>query len=79
MSATVLCQAKSCLKGYPPSRPECPTCSKLGIRRGSLFCGQETFRLRAQETNYASNVHVISREYSLHTRAARLFLDAYRT
>ncbi|KAF9012850.1 methionine aminopeptidase [Hymenopellis radicata] len=43
MSATVLCQAKSCPNGYPPSRLECPTCSKLGIR-GSFFCGQECFK-----------------------------------
>ncbi|KAJ8594327.1 methionine aminopeptidase [Rhizopogon salebrosus TDB-379] len=42
-SATVLCQSTSCLHGNPPSRLECPTCNKLGIR-GSFFCGQECFK-----------------------------------
>ncbi|ESK96945.1 methionine aminopeptidase 1 [Moniliophthora roreri MCA 2997] len=43
MSAPVLCQSSSCPNGNPPSRLECPTCSKLGIR-GSFFCGQECFK-----------------------------------
>jgi len=44
MSATeVLCQSNTCLNGNPPSRLECPTCHKLGIK-GSFFCGQECFK-----------------------------------
>ncbi|KAF8259726.1 peptidase M24, structural domain-containing protein [Lactarius quietus] len=44
MSATeVLCQSSNCLNGNPPSRLECPTCLKLGIK-GSFFCGQECFK-----------------------------------
>ncbi|KII88536.1 hypothetical protein PLICRDRAFT_54368 [Plicaturopsis crispa FD-325 SS-3] len=44
MSATVVnCQSSKCPNGNPPSRLECPTCSKLGIR-GSFFCGQECFK-----------------------------------
>ncbi|KAI0256669.1 methionine aminopeptidase [Lactifluus subvellereus] len=44
MSATeVLCQSTNCLNGNPPSRLECPTCHKLGIK-GSFFCGQECFK-----------------------------------
>ncbi|KAI6039045.1 methionine aminopeptidase [Pisolithus marmoratus] len=39
----VLCQSKNCSQGKPPSRLECPTCNKLGIR-GSFFCGQECFK-----------------------------------
>ncbi|KAG1890964.1 methionine aminopeptidase [Suillus subluteus] len=42
-SATVLCQSSNCPHGHPPSRLECPTCNKLGIR-GSFFCGQECFK-----------------------------------
>ncbi|KAG2750075.1 methionine aminopeptidase [Suillus brevipes Sb2] len=42
-SATVLCQSSNCPHGNPPSRLECPTCNKLGIR-GSFFCGQECFK-----------------------------------
>ncbi|KAF9052606.1 peptidase M24, structural domain-containing protein [Panaeolus papilionaceus] len=43
MSTTVACQSDGCPNGNPPSRLECPTCSKLGIR-GSFFCGQECFK-----------------------------------
>lgn len=45
MNATpvVLCQSTNCPQGNPPSRLECPTCNKLGIR-GSFFCGQECFK-----------------------------------
>jgi len=44
MSATeVLCQSTKCLNGNPPSRLECPTCHKIGIK-GSFFCGQECFK-----------------------------------
>ncbi|KAH9981319.1 methionine aminopeptidase [Lactifluus volemus] len=39
----VLCQSTNCLNGNPPSRLECPTCHKLGIK-GSFFCGQECFK-----------------------------------
>lgn len=39
----VLCQSPKCPRGNPPSRLECPTCNKLGIR-GSFFCGQECFK-----------------------------------
>ncbi|KAJ7702984.1 peptidase M24, structural domain-containing protein [Mycena rosella] len=37
------CQSSECPNGNPPSRLECPTCNKLGIR-GSFFCGQECFK-----------------------------------
>ncbi|KAF9069665.1 peptidase M24, structural domain-containing protein [Rhodocollybia butyracea] len=43
MSSAVLCQSSSCINGNPPSRMECPTCNKVGIR-GSFFCGQECFK-----------------------------------
>ncbi|KAH9951332.1 methionine aminopeptidase [Amylocystis lapponica] len=44
MSAgAVSCQSSICPNGHPPSRLECPTCSKLGIK-GSFFCGQECFK-----------------------------------
>ncbi|TEB35903.1 methionine aminopeptidase [Coprinellus micaceus] len=39
----ILCQSSSCLKGNPPSKLECPTCNKLGIR-GSFFCEQACFK-----------------------------------
>ncbi|KAG1782463.1 methionine aminopeptidase [Suillus placidus] len=42
-SVMVLCQSSNCPYGNPPSRLECPTCNKLGIR-GSFFCGQECFK-----------------------------------
>ncbi|KAF8559548.1 methionine aminopeptidase [Imleria badia] len=41
--SVVLCQSTNCPQGNPPSRLECPTCNKLGIR-GSFFCGQECFK-----------------------------------
>ncbi|KAJ7268837.1 peptidase M24, structural domain-containing protein [Mycena haematopus] len=37
------CQNNECPNGNPPSRLECPTCNKIGIR-GSFFCGQECFK-----------------------------------
>ncbi|KAJ3998188.1 peptidase M24, structural domain-containing protein [Lentinula boryana] len=43
MTSAVLCQSQSCINDNPPSRMECPTCSKLGIR-GSFFCGQDCFK-----------------------------------
>jgi len=43
MTSVVFCQSSTCPNGNPPSRLECPTCNKLGIR-GSLFCGQECFK-----------------------------------
>ncbi|KIK08659.1 hypothetical protein K443DRAFT_672191 [Laccaria amethystina LaAM-08-1] len=43
MSSTTPCQSSSCPNGNPPSRLECPTCNKIGIR-GSFFCGQECFK-----------------------------------
>ncbi|EJF65777.1 methionine aminopeptidase [Dichomitus squalens LYAD-421 SS1] len=44
MSATpVPCQSSNCIKDRPPSRLECPTCNKLGIK-GSFFCCQECFK-----------------------------------
>ncbi|TFK29911.1 methionine aminopeptidase [Coprinopsis marcescibilis] len=39
----VPCQSSACPNGNPPSRLECPSCNKLGIR-GSFFCGQECFK-----------------------------------
>ncbi|KAF7294957.1 Methionine aminopeptidase [Mycena indigotica] len=38
-----LCQNPDCPNGNPPSRLECPTCNKLGIK-GSFFCGQDCFK-----------------------------------
>ncbi|KAF9040792.1 peptidase M24, structural domain-containing protein [Panaeolus papilionaceus] len=43
MTGQATCQSSSCPNGNPPSRLECPTCNKLGIR-GSYFCGQECFK-----------------------------------
>ncbi|KAL5529462.1 hypothetical protein ACEPAG_5447 [Sanghuangporus baumii] len=40
---SVPCQSSKCLNGNPPSRLECPTCSKLGIQ-GSYFCNQQCFK-----------------------------------
>ncbi|KAJ7920576.1 peptidase M24, structural domain-containing protein [Mycena leptocephala] len=37
------CQNSECPNGNPPSRLECPTCNKIGIR-GSFFCGQDCFK-----------------------------------
>ncbi|KAG6854304.1 hypothetical protein C0991_008199 [Blastosporella zonata] len=41
--SVVNCQNPSCPNGNPPSRLECPTCSKLGLK-GSFFCGQDCFK-----------------------------------
>ncbi|KAJ7343516.1 peptidase M24, structural domain-containing protein [Mycena albidolilacea] len=41
--STASCQNSECPNGNPPSRLECPTCNKIGIR-GSFFCGQECFK-----------------------------------
>ncbi|KAI0798064.1 methionine aminopeptidase [Abortiporus biennis] len=44
MSSTVVhCQSTDCPNGHPPSKLECPTCHKLGIK-GSFFCGQDCFK-----------------------------------
>ncbi|XP_006459789.1 hypothetical protein AGABI2DRAFT_149798 [Agaricus bisporus var. bisporus H97] len=43
MATSVACQSDSCPNGNPPSRLECPTCNKIGIK-GSFFCGQECFK-----------------------------------
>jgi len=43
MSGEVLCQTEKCLNNHPPSRLECPTCHKLGIK-GSFFCTQDCFK-----------------------------------
>ncbi|KAH8099480.1 methionine aminopeptidase [Cristinia sonorae] len=44
MSTTVVtCQSSSCVNGKPPSKLECPTCNKLGIK-GSYFCTQDCFK-----------------------------------
>ncbi|KAI0054037.1 methionine aminopeptidase [Auriscalpium vulgare] len=44
MSASEIpCQSAHCLNGNPPSKLECPTCHKLGIK-GSFFCGNECFK-----------------------------------
>ncbi|KAI0341696.1 methionine aminopeptidase [Trametopsis cervina] len=52
-SPVVTCQSSTCPNGHPPSRLECPTCSKLGIK-GSFFCGQDCFKAgcnRSQKTH----------------------------
>ncbi|KAH9934781.1 methionine aminopeptidase [Fomitopsis serialis] len=43
MSTATPCQSSNCPNGRPPSKLECPTCHKLGIK-GSFFCGQECFK-----------------------------------
>ncbi|PFH54383.1 hypothetical protein AMATHDRAFT_135259 [Amanita thiersii Skay4041] len=58
MSTVVLCQSKSCPNGNPPSRLECPTCNKIGIR-GSFFCGQECFKA---DCKYIFKTHKIVHE-----------------
>ncbi|KAE9387493.1 methionine aminopeptidase [Gymnopus androsaceus JB14] len=55
MSSAILCQSASCINGNPPSKMECPTCSKLGIR-GSFFCGQECFKAGC-EFHYAHSMN----------------------
>ncbi|EIW60473.1 methionine aminopeptidase [Trametes versicolor FP-101664 SS1] len=42
-TVTIACQSSTCPNGHPPSRLECPTCNKLGIK-GSFFCGQDCFK-----------------------------------
>ncbi|KAF7304860.1 Methionine aminopeptidase [Mycena kentingensis (nom. inval.)] len=37
-----LCQNDHCLNGNPPSKLECPTCNKLGLK--SFFCEQDCFK-----------------------------------
>ncbi|KAF9246547.1 methionine aminopeptidase [Melanogaster broomeanus] len=61
--SVVLCQSTTCPQGHPPSRLECPTCNKLGIR-GSFFCGQECFKANylLQKTHKA--IHDLARAYS---------------
>ncbi|KAJ7582743.1 peptidase M24, structural domain-containing protein [Mycena floridula] len=56
MSAAVLCQSSTCPNGNPPSRLECPTCNKLGIR-GSFFCGQECFKSGSSCSNSIQKSH----------------------
>ncbi|TFK76476.1 methionine aminopeptidase [Pluteus cervinus] len=58
MSAEVLCQSPSCPNGNPPSRLECPTCNKLGIR-GSFFCGQECFKADCGSPDYSNKTHKV--------------------
>ncbi|KDQ20353.1 hypothetical protein BOTBODRAFT_27776 [Botryobasidium botryosum FD-172 SS1] len=41
--ATAPCQSDECINGNPPSKLECPTCNKLGIK-SSVFCTQECFK-----------------------------------
>lgn len=43
MASVFMCQSEFCPNGNPPSRLECPTCHKVGIK-GSFFCGQECFK-----------------------------------
>ncbi|KAJ7273680.1 peptidase M24, structural domain-containing protein [Mycena haematopus] len=45
------CQNNECPNGNPPSRLECPTCNKIGIR-GSFFCGQECFKSGCELKNH---------------------------
>ncbi|KAJ6502579.1 peptidase M24, structural domain-containing protein [Mycena sanguinolenta] len=45
------CQNTECPNGNPPSRLECPTCNKIGIR-GSFFCGQECFKSGCESKNH---------------------------
>ncbi|EKM82708.1 hypothetical protein AGABI1DRAFT_34709 [Agaricus bisporus var. burnettii JB137-S8] len=48
MATSVSCQSDSCPNGNPPSRLECPTCNKIGIK-GSFFCGQVCFKSACQK------------------------------
>ncbi|KDR81580.1 hypothetical protein GALMADRAFT_58894 [Galerina marginata CBS 339.88] len=57
-SSGVLCQSNSCPNGNPPSRLECPTCSKLGIR-GSFYCGQECFKAGCELPASSQKTHKI--------------------
>ncbi|KAJ7356456.1 peptidase M24, structural domain-containing protein [Mycena albidolilacea] len=45
------CQNSECPNGNPPSRLECPTCNKIGIR-GSFFCGQDCFKAGCELKNH---------------------------
>ncbi|KAJ6630770.1 methionine aminopeptidase [Mycena sp. CBHHK59/15] len=49
------CQNSECPNGNPPSRLECPTCNKLGIR-GSFFCGQECFKSGCESAALVHNL-----------------------
>ncbi|KAJ6620275.1 peptidase M24, structural domain-containing protein [Mycena sp. CBHHK59/15] len=45
------CQNSECPNANPPSRLECPTCKKIGIR-GSFFCGQDCFKAGCESKNH---------------------------
>ncbi|KAJ7792366.1 peptidase M24, structural domain-containing protein [Mycena leptocephala] len=49
--AMTTCQNSECPNGNPPSRLECPTCNKIGIR-GSFFCGQDCFKAGCESKNH---------------------------
>ncbi|KAJ7155996.1 peptidase M24, structural domain-containing protein [Mycena crocata] len=66
------CQSSECPNGNPPSRLECPTCNKLGIR-GSFFCGQECFKSgcdRARSLTAVQKTHKIIHNLAKHDPAA---------
>ncbi|KAI0798063.1 methionine aminopeptidase [Abortiporus biennis] len=60
MSSTVHCQSTDCPNGHPPSKLECPTCHKLGIK-GSFFCGQDCFKAGCETLN-PQKVHKLIHE-----------------
>ncbi|KAI0646966.1 methionine aminopeptidase [Trametes meyenii] len=61
MSAAVAiaCQSSNCPNGHPPSRLECPTCNKLGIK-GSFFCGQDCFKANCKLQKTHKIIHDIA-------------------
>ncbi|KAG1831796.1 methionine aminopeptidase [Suillus variegatus] len=81
-SATVLCQSSSCPHGNPPSRLECPTCNKLGIR-GSFFCGQECFKGNCESITISICVEALKRhtfdrgKYDVNPGTARTSYGTY--
>ncbi|KAJ6596860.1 peptidase M24, structural domain-containing protein [Mycena vulgaris] len=63
------CQSSACPNGNPPSRLECPTCNKLGIR-GSFFCGQECFKSGCESLAELRKTHKIIHNLAKHDPAA---------
>ncbi|PCH38237.1 methionine aminopeptidase [Wolfiporia cocos MD-104 SS10] len=60
-AAGIPCQSSICPNGHPPSRLECPTCNKLGIK-GSFFCGQECFKAGSSFSLSAGKTHKLIHE-----------------
>ncbi|KAF8228196.1 methionine aminopeptidase [Tricholoma matsutake] len=58
MASVFMCQSEFCPNGNPPSRLECPTCHKVGIK-GSFFCGQECFKAGCECLKAHKAIHAL--------------------